>query len=242
MDDFNSSLGTIGGGNHFAELMCISENKSKNNDLLDENYCYLAVHSGSRDYGDSIHSEFKHHECMIPNTPECKDFLTKHDDAVNWAKANRHAIALKFCKASGLKIDVKTYELTHNFIESNYDEMIYIHRKGTIPSKIGPALIPGSRGSYSYLVDGEKSNIKSLPHGAGRKLSRHEAKEYFQHNNPKHMTKTSMDSYVISRNESLLKTEHPDCYKDLSTIIEYLESEYDVNILSVFQPLTTLKW
>ena len=87
---------------------------------------------------------------------------------LNWAKVNRRLIAEKFSKASGIKIVKKLYGLTHNFIERKGD--VYIHRKGSIPSDNGPAIIPGSRGTYSYLVESSSKTLHSLPHGAGKKI------------------------------------------------------------------------
>ena len=84
--------------------------------------------------------------------------------------------------------------------------------------------------------------LHSLPHGAGRVLSRLDAKAAFQSLTLEEMTTTDLGSYVVSRNESLLRTEHPECYKDLSAIMDTLESDFGVHVLARFRPLVTLKW
>jgi hypothetical protein len=84
--------------------------------------------------------------------------------------------------------------------------------------------------------------LHSLPHGAGRVLSRLDAKNAFQSLSVAEMTHTDLDSYVVSKNEALLRTEHPECYKDISGIMDTLESEYGVRIIARFRPLLTLKW
>src|SRR5690606_26998436 len=151
------NLGTIGGGNHFVELMKVESGE------LDSTRLFLCVHSGSRDFGVYVQSLFKE-DLLSMNNHKFKEFMDWHNKCIDWARLNRDLIANKFCKTSGLTIERKLYELTHNFIEENNN--IFIHRKGSIPSKNGPAMIPGSRGNFSYLVKSINEGLHSLPHGA----------------------------------------------------------------------------
>lgn len=231
--DFDGNLGTIGGGNHFAELMVIE------NGELDPTHLYLCVHSGSRDFGVYVQSLFKDHNVIHRDAPKFAKFMNWHDQCIEWARLNRELIAAKFCKAAGLTIDNKLYELTHNFIERNGD--LLIHRKGSIPSKNGPAMIPGSRGNFSYLVR-NGGPLHSLPHGAGRLMSRKMAKEFLGHLTVKEMVTTDMNSYVVTNSKSILITEHPDCYKDINRIIEMLSTDYGVQVMAQFRPLVTVKY
>lgn len=233
MSDFDTSLASIGGGNHFAELMIVEDGS------LDLSRLYLCVHSGSRDFGVYVQSLFKDYDCIHRDAPEFTKFMNWHDQCVEWAKLNRELIAIKFCKAAGLTIEKRLYELTHNFIERNGD--IFIHRKGSIPSKNGPAMIPGSRGIFSYLVQ-NRGSLHSLPHGSGRLLSRKAAKESLGHLSIKEMTTTNMDSYVVTNSKAILVTEHPDCYKDINQIISFLETNYGVEVMAKFKPLVTVKY
>jgi len=98
-------------------------------------------------------------------------------------------------------------------------------------------MIPGSRGAFSYLVE-NKGNLHSLCHGAGRLLSRKMAKELLGN----YTVKTDMDSYVVTDSKSILITEHPECYKNLDTIMDLLQTQYGVRILTKFRPLVTVKY
>lgn len=233
-DRFDENLGSIGGGNHFAELMVVEDGED-----LDTNRLYLCVHSGSRDFGVYVQSLFEDDNPIHMENPQFKSFMNWHDQCVVWSKLNRELIAEKFCKAAGLTLDRKLYELTHNFIEKNGD--IFIHRKGSIPSKNGPAMIPGSRGAFSYLVE-NKGDLHSLPHGSGRLLSRKMAKDLLGQYSVKEMVKTNMDSYVVTNSKSILITEHPECYKDLNEIMQLLQDSYGVEVLAKFRPLVTVKY
>ena len=236
-EGFDDALGTIGGGNHFAELMVVEEQFIED-PKIDKDAIYLCVHSGSRDYG-VFAQDHQLDECVKDTSVACTKFMEIHDDCVRWAHSNRNLIAKKFCKCANLTLGEKLYDITHNFIEK--DGNIYIQRKGTIPSNRGPAMIPGSRGTNSYLVLSD-GRVHSLPHGAGRKISRGGAKSIFSTCTMRELAKTDLGSYVVSRNLSLMKTEHPECYKDIQSIISNLESEYGVHTIARFKPLVTLKW
>ena len=129
--------------------------------------------------------------------------------------------------------------MTHNFVENR--DGVYIHRKGSIPTTHGPAMIPGSRGTASYLVSASGSSLHSLPHGAGRTLSRTEAKQMFADLTHEQMTHTAAGSRVVCNSDSLLRQEHPDCYKDIDAIADTLRSEYGVNVVARFTPVCTIK-
>lgn len=236
-DRFDEKLGTIGGGNHFAELMQVV-----NSTLLDPTKLYLCVHTGSRDFGVYVQEQFKDHKILKPSDKEFNEFMMWHDQCVNWSKASRELIALKWCKVAGLKLNRKAFELTHNFIEKTKGN-VFVHRKGSIPSNNGPALIPGSRGAHSYLVqNGTNGVLHSLPHGAGRKFSRAQAKEMFGDFKVKDMVTTELGSYVVTDSKPDLVTEHPLCYKDLNEIIKMLETDYGLNVLASLKPLITVKF
>lgn len=241
--NFDDSLGTIGGGNHFAELMTVVSSTVDSG--LDEEALYLCIHSGSRQFGNYVQSLFSDAECLEQGCNRFADFMKWHNLAINWATLNRQLIAQRFLKSCGLTFKEKKVELTHNFIESPASEpSIFIHRKGSIPSQHGAAMIPGSRGSFSYLVQADRnsSNLHSLPHGAGRKLSRRQAKDLLSTYKVKDMIKTPLNSYVVTNSKSILVTEHPECYKDLDAIIELLKSDYGVQCIATFKPLVTVKF
>lgn len=176
--DFDYCLGTIGLGNHFAELQMVEtiyDEETFKSLNLDEDSVYLLIHSGSRSYGESIlnrHIEKYSYKGLIADSDEAKEYLENHDNAVLWAKSNRSLIAHRFMSSLLLlpikdifeneKKDVTSdgteciFDVTHNFVEKkkfiNHENELWLHRKGTVPSDKGPVIIPGSRGDYSYLV------------------------------------------------------------------------------------------
>lgn len=115
-----SSLGTIGGGNHFAELQQVHKIVDENafNSLkVDENSLFLLVHSGSRGYGFQVLTE---HETkygsnvgFAEDSEEAKAYLAKHTNACNWAKANRAIIAQKFMDCINVQGTCR-FDIWHN--------------------------------------------------------------------------------------------------------------------------------
>ena len=169
------SLGTIGGGNHFAEVQQIEE--LYNSDMgLSKKHLYLLVHSGSRGLGEEVlrsHIDCFNHKGVSGTNLE--KYLEKHNNALEYAKLNRDLIAkrmLKNWKTQATQI----LDIHHNFVEPAIIQGVsgYLHRKGATPSNQGLVVIPGSRGDYSYLVKPIASEVGlySLAHGAGRKWQR----------------------------------------------------------------------
>lgn len=103
LTDFDAtSLGTIGGGNHFAELQCVEkvvDEEIFSSMGLDSDSLYLLVHSGSRAYGESVlnkHLDTHGHRGLLSDSEDAKSYMNLHDGAMRWAKANRHLIAHRF--------------------------------------------------------------------------------------------------------------------------------------------------
>ena len=178
-DRFDNSLGTIGGGNHFAELQkleTIVDEQTFTEFGLDADRLVLLVHSGSRGKGEFIlrqHTERHNVNGLASNTQSAEDYLEKHNQAVQWAIANRDLIAERFLRCLGTTGN-KFIDVNHNTV-TPLDDDCWLHRKGASPSDRGIIMIPGSRGTFSYLVEpiGEQhENAYSLAHGAGRKWKR----------------------------------------------------------------------
>ena len=171
---YDEALGTIGGGNHFAELQVIDEVLEPQDFKmlsLSEEYAFILVHSGSRSIGEMI---LRHHTRtvglggLLMGTPEAKDYLAWNDYAVRWAKANRSLIAHRFAQL--LQAEVQPIlDLPHNTVTQVWFEKDhgFLHRKGASPSDSPVLIIPGSRGTLSYLVkpiNNQSSNAYSLAH------------------------------------------------------------------------------
>jgi release factor H-coupled RctB family protein len=244
---YESSLGTIGGGNHFAELQAIES--STNPQELGDDAVYLCVHSGSRGFGGAVLGGYVDAfgaEGVAVGTPETSAYLARHDHARRWAAANRELIALRMLdrlKTAGSRV----IDTCHNWVESREvgGRACWIHRKGAAPSTEGPVIIPGSRGARTYVVlptDPREHSAFSLAHGAGRKWARSDTRARLEKRfKAKDLSRTELGSYVICEDKQLLYEEAPQAYKNITTVIDDLVREDLAEVVAVLKPLVTYK-
>jgi tRNA-splicing ligase RtcB len=237
-------LGTLGGGNHFLEL-----------DRDMDGATWLLVHSGSRGLGSAIGA---HHvraaEVVghgdIPGLPVDSDeglaFIADLAWALAFAIANREAIAeaalAVIAEIAGttpaelLRIDVH-----HNYAtqEEHLGRTVWVHRKGAIAAPEGGlVLIPGSMGTASYVARGlgEPTSLRSASHGAGRTMTRREARERVSIERLTHAMRRVVHD---GRRLTALVEEAPAAYRDIG---EVLEDEADlVQPIVRLEPLVVLK-
>jgi release factor H-coupled RctB family protein len=266
--EFDSALGTIGGGNHFAELQTVEKvidaDEFKKLDLGKQQLVML-VHSGSRGLGETIlraHVDQHFGEGVEADSFAAQEYLRVHDFAVRWAKANRELIARRFVATLGAEAEC-LWDGCHNSIErrsgvapdsivSDVSEdwrqarrLYYIHRKGAVATDSDFVVIPGSRGSLSYLVkpmgDGQ-SHAWSLAHGAGRKWSRSEARLRMRERfGMEQLVQTALGGRVICEERDLLYEEAPAAYKNIEAVIQDLVDAGLVSVIATFRPLLTYK-
>ena len=95
-EEWDKSVGTIGAGNHFAEVQVVEE-ASKELDGLKEGDVVLLVHSGSRGYGGSVLKKFANGDkvSLEEGSADANAYLEEHDKACRWARANRDLIAMR---------------------------------------------------------------------------------------------------------------------------------------------------
>jgi tRNA-splicing ligase RtcB len=96
---------------------------------------------------------------------------------------------------------------------------MYVTRKGAIRARVGDmGIIPGSMGTNSYIVEGlgNKASYTSAPHGAGRRMSRGEARRTFTQ---KDMREVMGDRVWNDRQADKLVDEHPGSYKDINEVM-----------------------
>lgn len=249
---FTSSVGTIGMGNHFAELLRIrdvTEDGSFRSTCFDKNNLFLLVHSGSRGLGEMLlrsHVDIHRDGGLGDGSDEAACYLTRHDDAMNWATANRELIAYRVAEQLGGEYQLIA-DLAHNSITKVIidGKEVYLHRKGAAPSNQPLIVIPGSRGACSYLVKptGDQShNLWSVAHGAGRKWSRSECEGRLREKySADSMKKTKLGSYVICEDKELLYEEAPQAYKDIDSVISDMVSFGIISVVAVFEPVLTYK-
>lgn len=185
-------LGTLGGGNHFIELQS------------DENgWLWIMLHSGSRDLGKQVctyynnkakflneryHSVVPTHINMsfLPScTVEFKEYWEEMRYCMEFAKCNRklmlHRIMEVIAEMYGKVEFTPIIDIAHNYasVEKHFGQNVIVHRKGAIRAPKGMmGIIPGSQGTCSYIVEGlgNPNSFCSASHGAGRIMSRMDAK------------------------------------------------------------------
>jgi tRNA-splicing ligase RtcB len=237
-------LGTLGGGNHFVEL-----------DRDVEGNAWLLVHTGSRGLGGVIG---RHHASAalaaglgtLPGLDVASEAGRACLDDLGWAfafaTANRSAIleraACVVSDVSGVAPDPESHlDVRHNFVaeEEHLGRRLWVHRKGAIAAPAGArVLIPGSMGTASYLAEGlgEAASFGSASHGAGRVLSRREARQRI---GAERLERSMRRVVHDTRRARTLVEEAPAAYRDVR---EVLEDEADLVRPQVrLEPLVVLK-
>jgi len=249
---FDSALGTIGGGNHFAELQAVEQilNTVEFKKLgLGKQQLVVLVHSGSRGVGESVlraHVDQCFGEGVAADSFAAEEYLRGHDSAVHWAKANRELIAHRFVATLGAGAEC-LWDGCHNSITRRESdaETVWLHRKGAVVAAGDFVVIPGSRGALSYLVkptgDGE-SHAWSLAHGAGRKWTRSEARQRMRERfSVDELAQTPLGSRVVCEERDLLYEEAPAAYKNIEAVIADLVAAGLASVIATFRPLLTYK-
>ena len=189
-------LGSLGGGNHFIEI-CL--------DL--ENSVWIMLHSGSRGVGNRIGNyfislakkEMRKYLINLPDKdlayiPEKSLYFWDYFKALIWAqkyaRINREIMMERIIKSvkNSVKIPFeiidKAINCHHNYVakENHYNKELWVTRKGAVRAEKGDlGIIPGSMGAKSFIVRGKGNtdSLNSCSHGAGRIMSRNQAKKSF---------------------------------------------------------------
>jgi release factor H-coupled RctB family protein len=166
--------------------------------------------------------------------------------AVRWAKANRELIARRFAASLGAEI-ARLWDGCHNSItrQDLNGENVWLHRKGAVDAQTDFVVIPGSRGSMSYVVkptgDGA-SHAWSLAHGAGRKWMRSAAHQRMRERfSVDELVQTRLGSRVVCEERDLLYEEAPEAYKNIEDVIADLVAAGLVSVVATLRPLFTYK-
>ena len=247
-------LGTSGGGNHFVEFgdLEIFSNSSAqlNPDILnlsEGNYMALLSHSGSRGLGAEIalyYSEIARERCKLPReaqnfawldmaSAEGEEYWRCMNLAGMYAQACHERIHANLTKALGLH-PVANINHHHNFawIETIDGREVIIHRKGATPAHKGEiGIIPGSMTTAGYLVCGlgDPESVYSASHGAGRVMSRLQAKESFSRSDMKKLLSAAGVTLIGGSTEEISKA-----YKDIDKVME-AQSKL-VQVIGKFMP------
>ena len=224
LPELERAIGSLGGGNHFIEL-----------DKDDENNIYLIIHTGSRNLGKQIWSRYRYlglgQQHMLVGDV-FKYYLDDVEFAQRWARLNRLVIAEKILVGLNLR-KVKNYDFfdcPHNFIEDN------LVRKGACKA-MGKVIIPMNMRDGSLICLGKENEDwnYSAPHGAGRIMSRAQARKQLSIEQYKEEMK---DVYSTSVNEHTID-ESPMAYKPMQEIIDNIQDS--VEIVKIIKPIYNFK-
>lgn len=231
MDKAAPQLGTLGSGNHFIEL-CLDENQD----------VWIMLHSGSRGIGNMIGTYFierakrrmEQFFITLPDgdlaylpedTDDFRDYMAAVGWAQNYALENRKLMMEKVIAALRRHIPVEftiTQEAInchHNYVdrENHFGRNMWVTRKGAIRARDGDlGIIPGSMGQRSYIVRGKGNpdSYCSCSHGAGRAMSRAQARRSFS------LTDLiAQTSGVECRKDDAVLDEIPGAYKDIDQVM-----------------------
>lgn len=223
-------LGSLGGGNHFIEL-CLDESDQ----------VWVMLHSGSRGPGNRIGQYFielakkdmGHHLSNLPERDlaylsEGTEHFDDYVEALSWAQdyawENRQAMMdavlrvlrkhLPRFKVGGMAVNCH-----HNYAvkETHFGEDVWVTRKGAVRARSGDlGIIPGSMGTGSFIVRGKgnEESFCSCSHGAGRAMSRSEAKRRITLKDHRAATEG-----IECRKDRDVIDESPAAYKDISSVI-----------------------
>ena len=228
---------TLGGGNHFIEIQR----------EVNTGESVVMVHSGSRNFGLKVAKVFndlakknaKHYGSRVPSSFQL-DYLPVDDElghqyllwmnlALSFAEQSRRGM-LEICL--GIVSDVLGYDVSvkeqvqchHNYasLEEHFGEDVVVHRKGAVRADVGELVaIPGAMGGISYIAEGlgNSDSFLSASHGAGRRMSRKEARSKFT---VQEMERQLADSGVIlgTKKVSSVLDEHIGAYKDIDEVMD----------------------
>lgn len=226
-------LGSSGSGNHFVEFGLIELYEDNKLQLPSGEYMALLSHSGSRGLGANVARHYTHiamNTCKLPreeqplawldlDTEPGQEYWLSMNLAGEYAKACHDRIHINLLKALGLNPLAKV-ENHHNFAWKDRladGAEAIIHRKGATPAHAGElGIIPGSMATPAYLVLGKGNDgaLNSASHGAGRAMSRKEARESITGSA---VRKLLTDAGVTLIGGSL--EENPSAYKNIETVI-----------------------
>lgn len=244
-------VGTLGGGNHFIEIQKGSDG-----------YIWIMIHSGSRNIGFTVANHYnniakeknKSLEDKVPQDlafiPDASEYFDLYWNEMNYcidfALANRK-LMMERAKSAFAEI-VPEVEFSnfinkpHNFAswEDHFGESVIVHRKGATRARKGEwGMIPGSQGTKSFLVKG-KGNAKSFEscsHGAGRVMSRTQARKTLDLKEEKNLLSEQGILHAIRHRRDL--DEAPSSYKDIDEVMANQTDLVEVKI--ELQPLAVIK-
>lgn len=234
-------IGTLGGGNHFIEIchderergwLLLHSGSRHIGKRIADHYIRLAK-EGLRRRGMLADLPDANLAWFQTGQPEFRAYLADLFWAQDYAKANREAMVrsvlgeiARLLGRAGGPADVagmvaERVDCHHNYVarENHFGETVYVTRKGAVSAANGePGIIPGSMGAASFIVEGkgEPQSFRSCAHGAGRAMSRREARRRFSVAELARQT-----DGVECRKDAGVLDEIPGAYKDIDQVMAH---------------------
>ena len=225
-------LGSLGGGNHFVEV-CLDE----------QGTVWIMLHSGSRNIGNAMGQcaigmakevaqkadrSLPHRDLawLDEGSVEFDEYVEGLGWAQEYAALNRdlmlHLVhkGMEHSLGREVKFDGEVTNCHHNYarLEEHFGERVWVTRKGAVSARAGElGIIPGSMGAKSFIVRGKgnEQSYCSCSHGAGRKMSRTQARNRFDQRDLARQTEG-----VECRKDEGVIDEIPSAYKDIDAVME----------------------
>ena len=250
-DKAHAQLGTSGSGNHFVEfgqLQVEDDNAAALGLPAGGSYLALLSHSGSRGPGSTVAAHYSrlamnlnpqlprelvHLAWLDLDSEEGRSYWAAMELMGVYASANHELIHLHIARHLGARV-LMGIENHHNYAwrEEHDGRTLIVHRKGATPSGPGVlGIIPGSMAAPAYVVRGRGSaaSLNSSSHGAGRRMSRRQAKLTYRW--------AQIRDTLAKRGVHLISAgidENPFVYKDIDTVMS--QQQDLVEVLARFEP------
>jgi tRNA-splicing ligase RtcB len=214
---------TLGSGNHFLELQADEEGR-----------LWLMIHSGSRALGQAVRDRHLARAQLLEakmraldaNSDAGREYLHDANCARRYADASRRAMAEQAGRVLharlGARLCCETLITTdHNHVSREHHGgcELWVHRKGAMPARLGEhGVLPGSMGTLSFHVEGRgcADALCSSAHGAGRALSRTEARRTISE---RELQREMEGVWYDSRLADRLRDEAPSAYKNIRDVL-----------------------
>jgi tRNA-splicing ligase RtcB len=287
-----TQLGTLGSGNHFAELQYVAEIYDEAAAAafgLRKDHITVMIHSGSRGLGHQVCEDHlrimigasrkygielpDRQLCCAPlSSPEGRAYLAAMSAAANFAFANRQVMSHWVRESVGAGLGIApdrtgidtVYDVCHNIAKFEEFPMdggmrrVCVHRKGStrayppghehtprVYRDVGqPVLIPGDMGRYSYVLVGTErayaETFGSTCHGAGRRMSRSEAKRAVKGRSLFEELE-ARGVHVMAAGAATVAEEMPEAYKDVADVVRVVHEAGLSRRVAQLRPIGVIK-
>ncbi|MCC6553678.1 MAG: RtcB family protein [Polyangiaceae bacterium] len=244
------ALGSVGGGNHFIEIAAVRDVRDREAAAragLAAGGIAVVAHSGSRGLGGALAARWAEAalegDAVLP-------YLAELAGARRYARANRLLLAYRMLRALGAARPGKIrggFDVTHNDVveEPVGGAPAWVHRKGAAPARGSDlTIVLGSRGAPSWVMQSSDSEegLRSVAHGAGRKMGRSEARDKLKARYRRaELERTKLGGRVLCDDPALLYEEHPDAYKPIEPVVASLVEAGLATPVAALSPVVTVK-